>query len=68
MDNYPPSVNELVESHSKSGIPSPLLLDEVRKELFKKIVESPLFDTKSFSNDFCKALDDMLMQTNENYK
>ena len=43
-------------------------LDEVRKKLFEKIEESPLFDTKSFSNEFCKALDDMLMHTNQNYK
>ena len=33
MDNYPPSVNELVESHSNSGIPRPLLVDEVRKAI-----------------------------------
>ena len=33
MDNYPPSVNELVEAHSNSGIPRPLLVDEVRKAI-----------------------------------
>tara|TARA_B100001057_G_scaffold450727_1_gene493066 strand:- start:2962 stop:4662 length:1701 start_codon:yes stop_codon:yes gene_type:complete len=43
-------------------------LQDVRKKLFEQIEESPLFDTKSFSNEFCKALDNMLMQINENYK
>ena len=43
-------------------------LNEARKELYEKIEESPLFDTKSFSKDFCEALDKMLVQTNENYK
>ena len=43
-------------------------LNETRKELYEKIEESPLFDTKSFSKDFCEALDKMLVQTNENYK
>ena len=33
MDNYPPSVNELVEAHSNCGIPRPLLVDEVRKAI-----------------------------------
>ena len=33
MDNYPPSVNELVEAHSDCGIPRPLLVDEVRKAI-----------------------------------
>ena len=43
-------------------------LQDVRKKLFEQIEESPLFDTKSFSKEFCKALDDMLMHINENYK
>ena len=33
MNNYPPSVNELVEAHSNCGIPRPLLVDEVRKAI-----------------------------------
>ena len=33
MDNYPPSVNELVEAHSNSGIPRPLLVEEVRRAI-----------------------------------
>ena len=33
MDNYPPSVNELVEAHSYSGIPRPLLVEEVRRAI-----------------------------------
>ena len=32
----------------------------VRKELFDKVLETPLFDTTSFSNDFCEALENML--------
>ena len=34
-------------------------LDKVRKNLFNKIKETPLFDTKAFSNDFCEALESM---------
>ena len=33
MDNYPPSVNELVEAHTNSGIPRPLLVEEVRRAI-----------------------------------
>ena len=33
MDNYPPSVNELVAAHSNSGIPRPLLVEEVRRAI-----------------------------------
>ena len=33
MDNYPPSVNELVEAHSNLGIPRPLLVEEVRRAI-----------------------------------
>ena len=68
LDNFIASDNEDYISKAVFYANNIDKLDEVRKELFKKIVESPLFDTKSFSNDFCKALDDMLMQTNENYK
>ena len=35
-------------------------LENTRKELFKKILETPLFNTKAFTDDFCKALDKML--------
>ena len=68
LDNFIASDNEDYISKAVFYANNIDKLDEVRKELFKKIVESPLFDTKSFSNDFCKALDDMLIQTNENYK
>ena len=35
-------------------------LDKKRKKLFEEIETSPLFDTKEFTNDFCRALDNML--------
>ena len=34
-------------------------LDKARKHLFDKIKDSPLFDTKGFSSDFCEALENM---------
>ena len=43
-------------------------LDKARKDLFNKIRETPLFDTKGFSNDFCEALENMQRIKSENYK
>ena len=43
-------------------------LEKVRKELFNKVLESPIFDTTSFSKDFCEALENMLNSVNKNYK
>tara|TARA_B000000532_G_scaffold240457_1_gene231369 strand:- start:898 stop:2598 length:1701 start_codon:yes stop_codon:yes gene_type:complete len=43
-------------------------LDKTRKDLFNKIRETPLFDTKGFSNDFCEALENMQRIKSENYK
>ena len=43
-------------------------LDKTRKDLFNKIRETPLFDTKGFSNDFCEALENMQRIRSENYK
>ena len=43
-------------------------LHQVRKNLFDQIQKSPLFDTKQFTNDFCKALDQMMIEVNKNYK
>ena len=43
-------------------------LDKTRKNLFDKIKDTSLFDTKGFSNDFCEALDKMQMIVSENYK
>ena len=43
-------------------------LDKTRKVLFNKIKETPLFDTKGFSNDFCEALENMQRIKNKNYK
>ena len=43
-------------------------LDKIRKDLFNKIRETPLFDTKGFSNDFCEALENMQRIRSENYK
>ncbi len=34
-------------------------LDKTRKDLFNKITDTPLFNTKGFSNDFCEALESM---------
>jgi len=34
-------------------------LDKARKHLFDRIKDSPLFDTKGFSSDFCEALENM---------
>ena len=42
-------------------------LDKIRKDLFNKIRETPLFDTKGFSNDFCEALENMQRIKSENY-
>ena len=43
-------------------------LENSRKKLFNKVLETPLFDTKSFSNDFCEVLKNMLDLVNKNYK
>ncbi len=43
-------------------------LDKVRKNLFNKINETPLFDTKGFSNDFCEALENMQKIISRDYK
>ncbi len=43
-------------------------LDKTRKNLFDKITETPLFDTKGFSNDFCEALENMQKIISINYK
>ena len=43
-------------------------LEDVRKKLFKDIEKSSLFDTKAFSVSFCKALNDMILYVNKNYK
>ena len=43
-------------------------LDDVRKKIFDEIEKSSLFDTKGFSVDFCRALNDMIVDVNRNYK
>ena len=43
-------------------------LNQVRKNLFDQIQKSPLFATKQFTNDFCNALDQMIIEVNKNYK
>jgi predicted O-linked N-acetylglucosamine transferase (SPINDLY family) len=43
-------------------------LENTREELFNKILETPLFDTKEFSKDFCEALKNMQKLINKNYK
>ena len=43
-------------------------LNNVRKDLFDRIYQTPLFDTKQFTNDFCQSLDQMVIEINKNYK
>ena len=43
-------------------------LEDMRKKLFEEIEKSALFDTKGFSVDFCRALNDMILDVNKNYK
>ena len=43
-------------------------LEGVRKKLFQEIEKSSLFDTREFSVDFCRALNDMILDVNKNYK
>ena len=43
-------------------------LDNTRKNIFYKIKETPLFDTKGFCNDFCEALENMQKIISSNYK
>ena len=43
-------------------------LDKARKSLFDKIKETPLFDTKGFSNNFCEALENMQKIVNKDHK
>ena len=43
-------------------------LENVRKKLFEEIEKSSLFDTKGFSINFCRALHDMILDVNKNYK
>ena len=43
-------------------------LDETRKRLFNKIQETPLFDTKGFSKDFCEGLENMQKIKVKDYK
>ena len=43
-------------------------LENVRKKLFEEIEKSSLFDSKGFSINFCRALHDMILDVNKNYK
>ena len=43
-------------------------LNKERKMLFEQIEKTPLFKTKEFTNVFCEALDNMLVNVNKNYK
>ena len=43
-------------------------LEKARMELFNKVLETPLFDTKSFSKDFSEAIKNMINLVNKNYK
>ncbi len=44
------------------------VLNTIRKDLFNRICQTPLFNTKQFTNDFCKSLDQMIIEINKNYK
>ena len=35
---------------------------------FNQIYQTPLFDTKQFTTDFCQSLDQMVIEINKNYK
>ena len=41
-------------------------LDKTRKYLFDKIKDTPLFDTKGFSSDFCEAIENMQLIKSKN--
>ena len=41
-------------------------LDKARKHLFDKIIDTSLFDTKGFSMEFCKGLENMLILKSKN--
>ena len=43
-------------------------LINIRKNLFNNILQSPLFDSRQFSNNFCASLDQMIASVNTNYK
>ncbi len=43
-------------------------LNNIRKDLFNRICQTPLFDTKKFTNDFCQSLHQMVIEINKNYK
>ena len=44
------------------------VLNTIRKDLFNRIYQIPLFDTKQFTSDFCQSLDQMITEINKNYK
>ena len=44
------------------------VLNAIRKDLFNRIYQTPLFDTKQFTNDFCQSLNQMIIEINKNYK
>ena len=43
-------------------------LEEIRKNLFKEVIETPLFNTKEFSNNFSEALDNMIKIKSADYR
>ncbi len=43
-------------------------LNNTRKDLFNRIYQTPLFDTKQFTSDFCESLQKMMIEVNKNYK
>ena len=43
-------------------------LEKTRKNLFNNIIETPLFDTKGFSINFCEALEKMQKIKSADYK
>ena len=44
-------------------------LNKFKEDHFENLYQkSSLFNTKEFSNAFCKALNDMLLHVNKNYK
>ncbi|MDC3038769.1 hypothetical protein OA094_00935 [Candidatus Pelagibacter sp.] len=43
-------------------------LEKARKNLFNKVIETSLFNTKDFSNNFCEALENMQKIKSADYK
>ena len=66
LENFIASNNEDYINLAVYYSSNPEKLDVIRKRIFEEIEESPLFNTKEFTNDFCRALEHMLTDINKN--